>query len=77
MPGKPYRCPQCGSLDVWVECVVTLRLDQSNDGHGYPVLDDIEQINCLSYDDNSLMLCNQCEHMEAASEFKVSNQAAT
>lgn len=73
---KPiYRCPKCGSLDLFVNAMVLVRVVQDL-AHLTTVVGP-EQVACVEgenthdWDHNHNMECATCRHCDAASSFLV------
>ncbi len=71
LPVIQYRCPDCGSTDLRVECAVTLTLVQPDNHEPYTDLEDFDQIHDAFTGEGQHMLCNACEREGSSAEFLV------
>ncbi|NVZ07999.1 hypothetical protein HW932_01835 [Allochromatium humboldtianum] len=69
-PSAKYRCPQCGSTNLRVDCEVTCTLHQTEDGLETEPVKGEE----WHWNDTSWMRCADCEYDDEAWEFKLSTQ---
>lgn len=60
-----YICPNCGSVDLRVVVEVVRKLVQNGD---HMETEDVN--NCDEWTDDSTMLCNECEEVGPAHQFK-------
>ena len=65
-----WRCPKCGSIDLRVQALVTMKLTQEPDESSFST----EPVGDHEWDSNSWMLCNDCEHRGMAHTFEVTGQ---
>ena len=64
-----YRCPECSSTDLRAEVSIVVTVEQPEGREPLPILEDLDL--GYGFEDDDLMLCNECEHQEKAAEFLV------
>lgn len=65
-----YQCPKCKSTDLRINVSLVLTLNQTY-SEVVPELTDFDQIQYADWNDDSEMLCNECDHFAKALHYDV------